>query len=402
MCGHVGIAGLLEARDEKLMKRLLVFDYFRGPDSTGFVALRKSGESKLIKMATNPIELFDSKKFQDYLQGWSSSVFLGHNRFATKGVINTHNAHPYEFGDIVGAHNGTLSQASWDRIQTALGEKFTTDSMALIASIDKLGIEATVAMLRASEDKLACPDAWALIWIDKKDMTINFLRNKERPLWYAYTGDFKKVFWGSEPAILKAALTMAEATHKYELFVNEKGHGYFTFSEDTLYSFKIDDLLKGTFKERPDGRVGPMAGKEVVKEVVQSWKPTYQTTTAVDPFTGDVTSSTKQQLQIPSGSTSSTTKSPSNDPGSGNVIHLKGNDFNPLGGFVSEEDFKRYAQYGCSWCQETVEFGDVGIKVYPDIESCLCRECSNLQSEHNRIYLPTHTFENVRFGGTNA
>jgi hypothetical protein len=39
MCGHVGVAGDLALKDEALMKRLLIFDYLRGPDSTGLAAI---------------------------------------------------------------------------------------------------------------------------------------------------------------------------------------------------------------------------------------------------------------------------------------------------------------------------------------------------------------------------
>src|SRR3546814_15939897 len=52
MCGHVGIAGKMELKDEALMRRLLVFDYFRGPDSTGFAALRKDGTHRQIGRAS--------------------------------------------------------------------------------------------------------------------------------------------------------------------------------------------------------------------------------------------------------------------------------------------------------------------------------------------------------------
>src|SRR3546814_6662079 len=65
MCGHVGIAGKMELKDEALMRRLLVFDYFRGPDSTGFAALRKDGTHRLAKIASNPLNLFDMKRFSE-------------------------------------------------------------------------------------------------------------------------------------------------------------------------------------------------------------------------------------------------------------------------------------------------------------------------------------------------
>ena len=41
MCGLVGVAGDLEYKTESLF-RLLVFDYFRGTDSTGAAWLRRT------------------------------------------------------------------------------------------------------------------------------------------------------------------------------------------------------------------------------------------------------------------------------------------------------------------------------------------------------------------------
>src|SRR3546814_15519590 len=88
------------------MRRLLVFDYFSGPDSTGFAALRKDGTHRLAKIASNPLNLFDMKRFSEANNGYQSLAFVGHNRFATKGKVNDLNAHPFHYGNIVGAHNG--------------------------------------------------------------------------------------------------------------------------------------------------------------------------------------------------------------------------------------------------------------------------------------------------------
>lgn len=146
MCGLVGIAGNLLYQDEFTMKRLLMADYFRGPDSTGFAAIRTNGDAFVAKLASNPIDLFNQKNFDTALNGNASRAFIGHNRAATRGKVVSANAHPFHFGSIVGAHNGTLDQESWDRLEEKLGEKYTVDSMALIAAIDKLGIEKTIKL----------------------------------------------------------------------------------------------------------------------------------------------------------------------------------------------------------------------------------------------------------------
>ena len=122
MCGLVGIAGNLEYKDEATMKRMLILDYFRGTDSTGFAAVKvKEDEVLMTKIASHPIDLFDMGAFKKALNGNTSKVFLGHNRAATVGKVNAVNAHPFQVGDILGVHNGTLDKDSWKRLDETLG-----------------------------------------------------------------------------------------------------------------------------------------------------------------------------------------------------------------------------------------------------------------------------------------
>lgn len=58
-------------------------------------------------------------------------VGLGHTRSATSGSIATKNAHPWQVGAIVGAHNGCI----WDGPDL---DKYQVDSQALLARIARL------------------------------------------------------------------------------------------------------------------------------------------------------------------------------------------------------------------------------------------------------------------------
>lgn len=389
MCGHVGIAGKLESKDEKCMKRLLIQDYFRGPDSTGFAALRLDGSHKIAKISSHPIDLFQMKSFTDALQGYTSSVFLGHNRYATKGLVNTYNAHPYEFDHIVGAHNGTLDKSSWDSLHKLLETEYPVDSMAIIASIAKFGIEETVKHLQG---------AWALVWFDKTEGTLNFLRNSERTFWVAYSEDMKKVFWASEHPMIKASLDMADSVNPYKIFrTKDKGYGYFSTEVDALYSFRLNDLIEGKFDKEvqpdarvrlEDGSVKSYKGKEPVKVVHYGGTHGNFTQGSYTGSTSMTTTPTKTH-----GDSTTQSRFDSLKP-TKNVIHLKGDDFNPLAGYIDRKAFDKYAQYGCSWCQADVDYGDVGITVYPDLEAVRCADCSG-NYNHNKIYLPPVDFDKV-------
>lgn len=333
----------------------------------------KAGEeATVVKIASHPLDLFDTGRFKASLSAFSSSVFMGHNRAATKGAVNAVNAHPYHYGDIVGAHNGTLSPATFARLNEKLGEKHDVDSQALFASIDKFGIEETVALLQGSVDKVACPDAWALVWFDFKDRTLNFLRNKERPFWLAYSEKCDKVLWASEYHMIGAATDMS--AQDYSLYEEgEEGYRFWATPVDTLYSFSLEELRKG-------GASPPLPE---TKELKGKALPAVSTYSGGSPFhrtnTGRTFGATPPSIGTPSsGTPSSGTKS---EP-----IHLFGTKETPFAGFVTKERFDELAKYGCSWCGSDVSFEDLGVSILEAAEAVLCPECGHGDKSHNRVY----------------
>jgi len=373
MCGHVGIAGKLEYRDELTMKRLLIFDYFRGPDSTGLAVLRKDGNVKMSKMASHPIDLFDSKKFQEALSGYNSSVFLGHNRLATKGKVNGVNAHPFQFGHIVGAHNGTLDKSSWEKMEELAGEKFDVDSQAIFAAIAAVGIEEVVPHLQG---------AWALVWINLKENTLNFLRNKERSFWTAFEKDFKKIFWASEWPMIEGATKLSGTSLAYDLYHDKEGHRYWSTEVDWWYRFDLDALSNGDYTSRPNGKVCELKGKEPA--------PVAYAAGGTDPFTGVSRMSgqgswmTQLKTSHLTGKGQKETTTATKKEGS--VVNLFGSSTRPLAGAVSADQFQEICGELCSYCGGDVDYGDVGVTVNIPNSYVLCPECSG-HKEHSRVYV---------------
>lgn len=372
MCGHVGIAGVLESRDEATMKRLFLLDYFRGPDSTGLAALRKTGEVKIAKIASHPLDFFDTKSFTSTLSAYNSTVLLGHNRAATRGKVNGMNAHPYEYGHIVGAHNGTLDLGSWQDLEQKLGHETDVDSMAIFECIEKFGIEATVPLLRG---------AWALVWIDTQQGTLNFLRNKERDFWYAYTDDFKKLFWASEWPMIRGATDLAPSN--YDMFSDKEGYRYFATATDWLYSFDLEELKNG-YKSRPTPMVKELKGKEPLP-VVNHYG------TGGSPFQGGTNGGTWKKTN---GTNTGTTGSSKGDQTKVTVLNLAGDMKDPFAGCYTERQFNGIATKGCDWCGEEVNWGDVGVTVYQSTDQVLCPTCS-VNPKSNRIYATPVQFNNI-------
>lgn len=345
MCGLVGIAGNLEYHDEQFMKRLMLFDYPRGMHSTGFAAIRDQDSSfHIAKMASHPIDLFDTKAFDKAMNAFQSKVFIGHNRYATLGAVNSANAHPFAHGDIVGAHNGTLEKNSYADLEELVGGYFGTDSEAIIAAINMYGVKEVIPMLEG---------AWALVWYNREDDTLNFIRNSERTLYYAFNKDCDKIVWASEFAIMRAA----ESIHggwPESFWKDDKGYSFFPFMTDMHYSFDMEEIFAKKDKP-PKPRVRELKGKEVTKKFV-------------DPFPKQSTGG---------GSSSKYTI--------GDTVILEGSSSDPFAGVVSQEDFNSVASMGCSFCSAAVEWGDSGLIYFNEEQLVLCSDCSNTASDQDNI-----------------
>lgn len=217
ICGNVGVAGKITIKEENAMKLLLILDAVRGIDSTGAAFIRGNGEVAVVKQVGNPYELAEDRRFNPAFLRLNRAI-IGHNRWATQGAVNKRNAHPFEFETLVGAHNGSLT-SKW-RLEDA--KDFTVDSENFFHHVDKKG-------LKDAMDNTA--GAWSFVWWDKHAETLNFLRNKERPMYYTQSKDNATMFWASEGWMLDVAL----ARHGIERFEIK------STNEDMHYSMHIDE-----------------------------------------------------------------------------------------------------------------------------------------------------------------
>lgn len=364
MCGLVGVAGNLQQSDEVFMKRLFVLDYFRGTDSTGLGAISPTGEHSVVKRATHPLNLFDSKQFDKALDSRKSVAFIGHNRAATLGAVNDENAHPFQYGNIIGAHNGTLDKASWKRLEEASGVETNVDSAAIFACIDAIGIDETIKLME--HGRTSQTGAWALVWYDSSDQTLRMLKNTHRPLFVCVHSKGDRIAWASEWVMLRAAEEMSAG---WDSDSDKKGYSFFPLEDDWLYEFKIENLMAGfTIDDFHKAKNRQLKGKEPALAVV---------TTGGAPFITNT--STTNAITTTSGGAGINSR---------RVIEIVCNADDPFAGIVSKAEFNRISRAGCcSWCGGNVNYLDDNLTVLLDHDVILCPSCTKNSRGENKIYL---------------
>lgn len=198
MCGIVGVAGHISGKEKKTFEDLLIFSQVRGPHSTGVASIQadKSGHTYLAKCIGRPDQLIDYDKRYDKVVDYNRKFMLGHNRWATVGKISLRNTHPFNFENIVGCHNGTIPEYRLKDLKKG-PDSFGTDSETVLANINEEPIKDIFKSLTG---------AWAFVWYDRRNGSLNFLRNNQRELFYCYSKDRRTIFWASEAGFLKAAL----------------------------------------------------------------------------------------------------------------------------------------------------------------------------------------------------
>lgn len=233
MCGLVGAVGVLDHRFRtKTFRDFLDASSTRGRDSTGVIKVDNDLDYDWMKNIGAPAYLYDSRMYEKHIESGTACALIGHTRSKTIGEISHKNAHPFDFPDagICGVHNGTLR--SYHNLDTHTHQK--VDSEVLYGHLAANGPENTFDRLTG---------AYACVWWNDKTKTVNFFRNEERPLWFAWSKDCKTMFWASEKWMF---FTIERAIELYD--GGAEGTKYVELPPHKLWSFRINPNAKGEEK----------------------------------------------------------------------------------------------------------------------------------------------------------
>ena len=199
MCSLLGVAGPgIIKQDLHVLKQLGMISMLRGIDGTGFYQVNidkdKIKSSILVKSELDAaffIRDLEDRKHK-LLDDINVDMIMGHTRWATIGEVNAKNSHPFEFDNIVAAHNGTLKEWKYH-------SKKKTDSELMFEEVNKTNLKDTLSALDEQS-------AFAVTVFDKKTCKLTFSRNHHRTLSFALLDDRDVLFWHSEMGALKYIL----------------------------------------------------------------------------------------------------------------------------------------------------------------------------------------------------
>ena len=193
MCGIVGAIGNFDAQHAKFFDQMVFIDTIRGPHSTGLVSVNVKEKDSSVYKTMNPGHLAVMEDEWKKARGLWDAAWIGHNRYATHGAVNLENAHPFKHGDITGVHNGSLEWGWEYDLQILQCPTFGTDSESIFWAIETYGIEEALKY---------CDGAYALVYYDAEENSMNFITNGERPLHYVTTYDGRAMYFSSLEEIL--------------------------------------------------------------------------------------------------------------------------------------------------------------------------------------------------------
>jgi predicted glutamine amidotransferase len=260
MCGIVGFIteekniGAIERK--KFFINALRAGVVRGDDGTGIFMVPHDldGPADWAKLG-GPAEQFLQDKHAIARLGYNEKfdeyrAVIGHNRSATVGNTSTANAHPFQEGPITLVHNGTLN---------TMGGLPTPKHKAKGADVDSHVITHNLATASVEDVVKELDGAYALVWHDARDKSVNILRNSQRPLHLMLLKNHKTILLASEAEMLHWLVQRSSFTAGDAIFYPEPGY-LLKFTDETGIKPRVTKLTMHTYRTYSGGGYGGYQG----------------------------------------------------------------------------------------------------------------------------------------------
>lgn len=248
MCGLSGVmSSSISDHEQGMFRDLFNISSLRGFEGCGVIVGQKDAHRAVKVERIRSPYVSGVLAYSSELSALTKSpinLLVGHARWPTKGGTDREALHPHRTRHITGVHNGTLHKVAGKYVKND-----ESDSAKMFEAIADMGIEEAIK---------ETDGAYALIWVDEEDQTINFLRNSQRTLHFANIGwqnNIGTLLWSSERDMLNLIMSRSyKGTNTWDTYLPADRH--------FKYPLKVEHRIKpiSVTELKPKPKVYPAMG----------------------------------------------------------------------------------------------------------------------------------------------
>jgi glucosamine 6-phosphate synthetase-like amidotransferase/phosphosugar isomerase protein len=230
MCGINGMVFLNGVkRDEEMLKAIrFIFDEVlvetqdRGHHATGIAHFRRDGlfyETHKSAVSADMFVTFD-ETYESIANNFSddTSVVISHTRYYTKGKPdNNNNNHPFDIGNVVGVHNGTVANDDdlFKKFESNFTRNAEVDSEIIYQLINFYNQnEITYEGLKEALEKSLIRGGFALAFTHKNQSNLLHIVKQERPMDIFYWKEAGVIIYNSDKKYIRNSFARAARVGK--------------------------------------------------------------------------------------------------------------------------------------------------------------------------------------------